>query len=175
MKALFLSAVAVVMFAFAANAQEKPAPSPASMTKQTVGLTEITVEYSRPSIKDRKIFGELVPYGDVWRAGANAATKITVSTDCTIGGADLKAGSYALLITPEKEEWTLHFFPYEGSRWATYRDGDVDAIVGKSSEIKKTSYPIESWGIFFDYLRDNSANMHLIWERSNVVVPISVP
>lgn len=175
MKTLFLSAIAVVALAFTGNAQEKPAASPASMTKQTVGLTEITVEYSRPSVKDRDIFGDLVPYGEVWRAGANAATKVTVSTDCNIGGADLKAGSYALLITPEKDEWTLHFFPYEGARWADYRDGDSDAVVGKSSEIKKTSYSIESWGIMFDYLRDNSANMHLIWERANVVIPITVP
>ena len=175
MKSLILSALAVATLAFSAQAQEKPAASPAATTTQTVGLTEITVEYSRPSVKDRDIFGDLVPYGDVWRAGANAATKVTVSTDCTIGGAELKKGSYALLITPEKDQWTLHFFPYEGARWAEYRDGDTDAIVGKSTEIKKTSYTIESFGIMFDYLRDNSANMHFIWDRANVVVPVTVP
>ncbi len=173
-KMLFTALFAIAMIA-TAGAQDSPAPSPACMMKQTVGLTDITIEYSRPGVKDRTVFGELVPYGEVWRAGANAATKVTVSTDCNIGGAGLSAGSYALLITPEKNEWTLHFYPYEGGRWATYRDGDVKPIVGKSSEIKKTSYPIESFGIFFDYLRDNSANMHFIWERANVVVPVSVP
>ena len=171
---LFTTLFAIAIIA-TAGAQDKPAPSPACMMKQTVGLTDITVEYSRPGIKDRTVFGDLVPYGEVWRAGANAATKVTVSTDCNIGGAGLAAGSYALLITPNKDEWTLHFYPYEGSRWATYRDGDVKPIVGKSTEIKKTSYPIESFVILFDYLRDNSANMHFIWERANVVVPVSVP
>lgn len=175
MKTTLLSLAMSLLVALTINAQDKPAPSPANMTKQTVGLTDITVEYSRPSAKDRKVFGELVPYGKPWRAGANAATKITLSTSANIGGAELEAGEYAMLITPEKDEWTLHFWPYESGRYSTYLESGTDAILGKTADVKKAGDFQETWLITFDELRDNSAHMHLIWENTKAVVPVTVP
>lgn len=175
MKHLIVSTILTFSLALGVQAQDGPAPSPACTVKQTVGLTDITVEYSRPGKKDRVVYGELVPYDQIWRAGANAATKVTSSTNVNIGGAELAAGSYALLITPGKEEWTLHFYPYEGSRWAPYRDGDVEPINGKSAKVKTTSDVHETFEISFNHLRDESANMHFIWETTDVVVPVKVP
>jgi hypothetical protein len=86
------------VFAFVASstAQDLPQPSPYAEVMQRIGLTDVTIEYSRPGVKERKIFGELEPYGQVWRTGANASTKITLSTDAIIGGTDVKAGTYSV-------------------------------------------------------------------------------
>lgn len=87
-----------------------PAPSPAAKITQTVGLTEVTIEYNRPSMKGRTIFGDLVPYDANWRTGANASTKITFSDDVEINGKSLKAGTYALFTTPTKQDWQVVFY-----------------------------------------------------------------
>src|SRR3974390_1459138 len=86
---------------------ELPAPSPACTVKQHVGLTDIEIVYSRPSMKGRQIFGGLVPYGTVWRTGANNATKISFSTPVKLNGTDVAAGSYALYTIPGEDEWTI--------------------------------------------------------------------
>lgn len=176
MKKLILLVFAVAATTFAMHAQQDgPAPSPAATIHQKVGMTDFTVEYSRPGKKDRVVMGELVPYGKPWRAGANAATKLTCSTDVKVGDAELKAGSYALLITPNKDSWTLHIYPYEGSRWTSYRDGDVKPIECTSSEMVEMPFDVETFAIAFNNLRDESATLHFIWERANVVFPVTVP
>ena len=96
--------LAVVALSFQMQAQvTTPQSSPFSKVEQKVGLTDVTLEYSRPSMKERKIFGDLVPYGKMWRAGANKNTMITFSDDVTIDGNELKAGSYAIFITPNEK------------------------------------------------------------------------
>jgi len=108
-------AAAVTLFCLAlaapAGAQELllPRPSPSAKIMQTVGLTDITVEYSAPTVKGRKIWGELVPYDKLWRAGANAATKVTFSRDVKIVGKAVLAGSYAFFAIPTKKTWTVVF------------------------------------------------------------------
>src|SRR5688572_16835362 len=84
-----------------------PAPSPASTVKQRVGFTDVEIAYARPSMKGRTIFGGLLPFGELWRTGANTATKITFSTPFKIGGTELPAGSYALYSIPGAKEWTV--------------------------------------------------------------------
>src|SRR4051794_26292207 len=86
---------------------EFPAPSPACTIKQHVGLTDVEIVYSRPGVKGRQIFGGLVPYGKVWRTGANQATKITFSTPVKLNGADIPAGTYGLFTIPGEKEWTV--------------------------------------------------------------------
>src|SRR5689334_24322546 len=86
---------------------EFPAPSPTSTLKQRVGLTDIEIVYSRPGVKGRRIFGGLVPYGEIWRTGANAATKVTFSTSVKFNGVDVPAGSYSLFTIPGEKEWTV--------------------------------------------------------------------
>src|SRR6187549_3100732 len=84
---------------------QTPAPSPSGKVEQRIGLTDVVVEYSRPSKKGRVIYGDVVPFDAVWRTGANAATKITFSDDVTFGGAEVKKGSYAMLTKPGKKTW----------------------------------------------------------------------
>jgi len=175
MKNLLLIAVLIAATTISAKAQDKAAPSPACTVVQTVGLTDFTVEYSRPGMKDRTVFGELVPYGKKWRAGANSVTKFTCSTDFSIGDANLKAGEYAILITPEKDIWTLHFYPYAGSRWGSYRDSDVEPISATNSRFMEMPWDVESYMIFFNNLRDETATLHFVWERTNAVFPVTVP
>ncbi|SFG18905.1 Protein of unknown function [Salegentibacter agarivorans] len=89
----------------AAQAQvQAPQPSPFTKVEQKVGLTDVTLEYSRPGMRDREIFGDLVPYGEVWRTGANENTKITFSDDVTVQGKELKAGTYAIYTIPKEKE-----------------------------------------------------------------------
>src|SRR5262245_44278173 len=107
----------------AAPSQEKglefPQPSPGATLKQRVGLTDFEIVYSRPSVKGRKIFGALVPFGEVWRTGANAATKITFSTDVKFEGQNVPAGSYALVTIPGEKEWTVILSKVTGD-WGAY-------------------------------------------------------
>jgi hypothetical protein len=100
------------------SAQEMPAPSPAAMVMQRVGLTDITIEYSRPGVKSRMIFGDLVPYNKLWRTGANKATLIKLSTDAKINGQEIKAGSYSIFTIPGEEEWVV-IFNKDTELWGT--------------------------------------------------------
>src|ERR1041384_8581630 len=105
------SAVVVAMMlsraAWAQAVIETPAPSPKARIEQRVGVTDVSIDCSSPGVKGRKIWGQVVPYDKVWRAGANAPTKLTVSRDFSFGGTQLKAGAYSLFITPGKASWTV--------------------------------------------------------------------
>lgn len=107
---------------------EMPAPSPAASVSQVVGFTKISIDYSSPAVKGRKIFGgEVVPYGVTWRAGANAATKVTFSTGVKIGDKTLRPGSYMMFITPvENGEWTIHFNSKGNSVFSYMKDNKID-------------------------------------------------
>ena len=110
MKKLLL-AFAVIGMTFNVGAQiETPQPSPIAKVEQKVGLTDISIEYSRPNMRGRTIFGDLVPYNTMWRTGANANTKITFSDGVTIGGKELKAGSYAVFTKPNTDNWDVYFY-----------------------------------------------------------------
>ena len=155
------------------QAQDK-APSPSAKFIQKVGLTDVTIEYSRPGVKDRKIFAAdgLVPFGQKWRTGANSATKITFSDDVTIDGNKVPAGSYAILTTPNADSWAIHFFPYEATRWSTYRDAEPMLTI--SAESGSIPNKIESFIIAIDNLRDTSATIIMAWENTAVSFPIGV-
>jgi hypothetical protein len=175
MKKLFFIA-ALCLLSLGATAQiETPAPSPAASLTQTVGLTDISIDYSRPSMKGRTVYGNLVPYGKVWRTGANARTKITFSTDVTIGGEPLKAGTYALFTKPEASSWTVYFYTeYQGGGApAEWDDSKVAAMV----KVKAQNIPmdIETFTITMDDLTNNGANLGIMWEKTYVGVPIGVP
>jgi len=157
-----------------AQAQDAPAPSPASELSQKVGLTDITVVYSRPGMKGRTIFAAdgLIPFGEIWRTGANQATKISFSTQVMMGGATLDAGDYAILSKPGKEEWEVMFFPFEGAGWGGYRQKTPAATV--KVEPMKISPEVETFTIDIQNIRDESATLNFIWENTEVAVPFSV-
>jgi hypothetical protein len=106
---LLLLLTICIVYGSATAQIETPAPSQLAKFSQKVGLTDVSIEYSRPSMKGRKVYGDLVPFGAIWRTGANMATKLSFSDDVKIGGKDLKAGTYALFTIPGKDEWTHHF------------------------------------------------------------------
>ena len=172
-KLLFISTLLLLGVSLVEQ-DERRAPSPSSKVVQTVGLTDITVEYSRPSVKDREIFSAsgLQAYGKMWRTGANSATKITFSDDVKVENLDLKAGSYTIISVPGESLWTVNLYPYEGSRWSAYRE----ATPAISAEVKpeKLSSSVESFLIDINDLRDYSATMYLVWESTAVPIKITV-
>lgn len=151
---------------------EKPAPSPTATFSQKVGLTEVTIVYSRPSKKGRTIMGELVPYGKVWRTGANATTKITFSDDVKIGGKDLAAGTYALFTIPGESEWTIMFSKDIKSGAGGYKESE-DAVRVKVESIK-IAETVETFLINIEDNKPNSAIIELLWESTLVQIPLSV-
>jgi hypothetical protein len=157
------------------NAQiSTPAPSSSCKMEQTVGLTDITINYSRPSMKGRTIFAEdgLVPFDKLWRLGANAATKVSFSDDVKIEGNDLKAGDYAVLATPGADSWDFHFHTYESGSYGSY----VEKTPALTVTVKPVSLPItmETMLITIGQITTNSAVMQLVWEKTLVPVNIEV-
>ncbi|MEM6770123.1 MAG: DUF2911 domain-containing protein, partial [Bacteroidota bacterium] len=133
------------------NAQiQTPAASPKAKTETTIGLTEVHVEYSRPGVKGRTIFADngLVPYGKIWRTGANQATKVTFGGDAMVGGEKVAAGSYAVLTKPMADQWEVMFFAYEGGNWGMYRD--KSPAVTLTAKSKKVPGKVENYTIVFD-------------------------
>lgn len=172
-KLIFLTALLAVFAT--ANAQIKtPAPSPVGKISQEVGLMKVEVEYSRPSAKGRKVFGDLVPFGEMWRTGANASTKVTVSEDAKVAGIPLPKGTYALYTIPGEKEWTIIFYK-NTSFWGTpepkdFKEEDVQA------RFTVSSMPIrdlaETFTLNLNNLRNNGGDLEIIWEYTKVVVPI---
>ena len=166
---LFVSALGV-------NAQIKtPAPSPFSSVTQMVGLTEVTLEYSRPAMRGRTIMGNLVPFDKIWRTGANARTKITFGDDVTIDGNTLKKGTYAIFTKPNAESWEVYFY-------TDYAGGGAPQTLDESKVALKTTVktesmpmPIQSFTMYFDDLTDDSAVLGILWENTYVGVKFNVP
>ncbi|MEL6810374.1 MAG: DUF2911 domain-containing protein [Bacteroidota bacterium] len=172
MKKLILL-VCVGLFSFGAYAQvETPAPSPSQKIEQKVGLTDVTLEYARPSVKGRTIFGDLVPYDKLWRTGANANTKITFSDDVMVGDGTLKAGSYAIYTKPGKQSWEVIFYS-DANNWGTPREWDDSKVAAKvMTEVYPLPMSIETFTMSFDDLKNDVANLGIMWENVYVGVPI---
>lgn len=177
MKNLFFSICAfaiVALLTIDANAQVRtPAASPFSKLTQMVGLTEVTIEYSRPSVKDRTVFAEngLQPYGEWWRVGANQATKITFSEDVKVGGKELKAGAYAILAKPAASDWTVNFYKYETGNWESYRD--MEPTVSLMLKPTKLNDMVETFDIDVNNITNSDATIDLRWEKTKVSIPLS--
>jgi len=143
-----------------------PAPSSGATIKQDLGLSKVSIKYSRPGIKGRKIYGELVPFDKMWRTGANAPTSIKFTSDVSIEGQALKAGKYAILTIPGKDEWTLIFSNNADSRPASYKE-EEDALRIK---VKPKSYSetVETFTFNFTDVKTNALNVQLLWENTSV-------
>lgn len=175
MKRISLSVFVLLLMGLTAQAQIRtPRPSPMSTVKQELGLSFVTVEYSRPSAKERTVFGDLVPYGKVWRTGANAATQITFESDVTFGDKAVKAGSYALYTLPGAEAWEVMLYSdlSLGGNVAGYDAANEVARV--SVKVENLPFHVESFTIAFDELRDESAHLVIVWEKTQVAIPLKV-
>jgi len=176
MKKLLFSICTIALVAFfttTTTAQIKtPAPSPGATTTQAIGLSDVTIKYSRPGVKGRKVFAAdgLVPYGKVWRTGANQATKISFGADVNVGGKDLKKGDYAILTIPNADAWAVHFYPYESGSWSSYVEKDPVAVA--TAEVKALPFSVESFIIMVNSITDDSGNLEFIWDNVVAAVPM---
>ena len=151
-----------------------PRFSPASEIEQMVGLTEIEIEYSRPSMRGREVFGNLVPFGKVWRTGADNSTKISFDTDVIISGKTVQSGTYSIFSIPNKESWEIIFYS-DVELWGVPRDWSDDKIVFSSTyKVNKTN-TVETFTISFNDLTNNDVNMNISWENTSVDIKIDVP
>jgi hypothetical protein len=154
------------MVSFAQQIQ-MPQASPSAKIAQKVGLTDVTVDYSRPSTKGRKIFGELVPFGQVWRTGANGATVLTFSTDVKIDGKSVPAGQYALYAIPDKSEWTI-ILSKNTKLWGAIGYSSEDDLIRFKATPTKLSRKYETMEITFADMTDTAADLSIKWETSRV-------
>ncbi|WP_405382080.1 DUF2911 domain-containing protein [Maribacter sp. LLG6340-A2] len=170
---LFLLAIVA---SFTVEAQiNTPAASPASKFIQTVGLTEVVVDYSRPSMRGRKVYGDLVPFNKLWRTGANAYTKVSFDTNVTIGGNTLEAGTYSLFSKPGASSWEVFFYT-DIIGGGTPKTWEEDKVVAQLSvPVYKMEMPVETFTITIDDVTSNGANIGIIWENTYVAIPFSVP
>jgi hypothetical protein len=175
MKKLVLFAFALTLM-FSVNAQiETPAPSPFSKVEQKVGLTDVTLEYSRPGMRGREVFGNLVPYGKLWRAGANKNTMITFSDAVVVDGTTLKAGSYAIFITPNEDSWDIIFYS-DTNNWGAPKELD-DTKIALKTTVKTMKMPMtaDTFTITIGNLTNNSAELGFVWENTMANVKFEVP
>ena len=171
MKKLII-AVFIAFACLAAEAQLKtPAPSPTQTIKQDFGLSTVELSYSRPAMKGRKIFGDLVPYGAVWRTGANSATTVTFGDEVTIGGTKIPAGKYGLLTIPDKNSWTVIISKQTDvtSPSAYKQEMDVVRIPVSVSKMKSRA---ESFTMQFANISPTKCDLQISWDKSAVTLPI---
>ena len=163
---------AAALIALPAAAQLKlPAVSQHAVVTQTVGLTDITVTYSRPGVKGRQIFGELVPYGKVWRSGANQATQFAVSTDVSIEGQKLPAGTYSLHTIPGPDSWTV-IFNKDAGQWGSFSYDQAKDALRVTVKPEKAMHSTEWLEYYFPEVSTDAATLVLQW--ADVKVPIHI-
>jgi hypothetical protein len=172
MKKLILPLLTLVI-AFHAEAQSlrTPAPSTAQTVKQEFGLGTIELSYSRPNAKGRTIFGDLVPYGAVWRTGANSATTLTFSDEVIIGGKKIPAGKYGLLSIPGAAEWTIIISKQLDVTSPSAYKQEMD-VLRMNVPTVSLPFPIETFMILFEKVKSNELEMMIIWESTMVSIPV---
>ena len=153
-----------------------PSASTAAEIEQVVGLTEIEIDYNRPSKKGRDIFGNLVPYGKIWRTGANSGTEISFSTDVTIIGQNIKEGTYSIFSIPNKDSWEIILYA-DTDLWSVPRNWDETKIIFQSNfkTNMNNDKSVETFTISFDNITNNDFDLVFSWDDTYVIVPINVP
>ena len=150
-----------------------PDASPAATIKQRVGVTDIEISYNRPGMKGRTVFGGLVPYGEVWRTGANTATKITFSTEVKLNGTAVPAGTYELFTIPGQSEWTV-IVHKNMSQWGSYAYDAKNDVARVTAKPTASTNAMETLSLGFSDLHNESAMLNLSWEKTRVSVKVEV-
>ena len=156
---LILSLLFATVVVFAQD-DKASRPSPPAKATATVNGKTVTIDYSQPSVKGRKIWGELVPYGQVWRAGANETTAFTLSGDATINGKPLPAGKYAFFVIPNEKEWTVIF--NKSIKWGAFTYKQEEDVLRVNVPVKKSSSPVEK----LTYNISPNGTVSLAWENA---------
>ncbi|HVG40653.1 MAG TPA: DUF2911 domain-containing protein [Chitinophagaceae bacterium] len=171
-KKIFFSCVlCAAMYTVGAQAIKTPAPSTTQTIKQDFGISSMELTYSRPNMRGRKIFGDLVPYGKVWRTGANSATRIKFADDVTIGGKALKAGEYAIYTIPNENEWDI-IINKGSANWGTEykQEDDLIRVKAKTMKMDQTA---ETFTMQFGNIKSASADLMIMWDKTAVALPIT--
>ena len=168
-----LVAVAVAAIAIRAQQDKSKRPSPPATAKCDLpGGKSITVDYSSPRVKGRKIFGsEIVPYGQVWRTGANEATTFVTTADLMVGGKHVPAGNYTIFTVPDKDKWVLIISKKTGE-WGTPYPGADSDLLRTDMNASSTSAPVENFTIAFDK-GDKDCTLRIEWENTRATIAIS--
>jgi len=173
MKKILLT-LTVLVSGFAAMSQniKTPSPSTTQNVKQEFGLSSVELSYSRPGMKGRKIFGDLVPFGQVWRTGANSATTLTFGDDVTIGGKKIPAGKYGLLTIPGASEWTIIITKQLDVTSPSAYKADQD-VVRTTAKVVTLPFSVESFMIIFTNMKPSSMVLEMVWDNVEVDLPIT--
>jgi len=168
--------LAIMIANFYVQAQVKtPQASPKSVVEQVVGLTDVTVDYSRPSTKGRVVFGDLVPFGKVWRTGANANTIISFSDDVVIDGKTLAKGRYSLYTLPKADNWEIIFYKTTDN-WGNPEEwNESNVALRANAKPELTNRKVETFTIGFSNLSNDGASLDLAWETTIVSLKFEVP
>lgn len=171
-KIIFCAVAIAAVFSVNAQAVKTPAPSPTQTIKQDFGISSIELSYSRPGIKGRKVFGDLVPFGKVWRTGANNATTINFGSDVTIGTTTVPAGKYGLLTIPDKDNWTIIITKQlDVTSPAAYKqESDIARVTAKPMTMKDK---METFTMQFANVKPGTCDLHIMWENTAVELPIT--
>ncbi|MES1218840.1 MAG: DUF2911 domain-containing protein [Bacteroidota bacterium] len=171
-KILLTAFIGCSVFIAVAQNIETPQPSPTQTIKQNFGLSSISLTYSRPGIKGRKIFGDLVPFGKVWRTGANNATTIEFGDDVTIGGTKIPKGEYGLITIPDKDVWTVIITKQlDITNPSAYKpENDLARVTVKPATLRDV---VESFTIQFANVKSTSCDLQMMWENTAVALPIT--
>lgn len=156
---------------------QTPRISPSSELEQMVGLTEIEIDFNRPSTRGRDIFGNLVPYGKIWRTGANSGTEISFSTDVIIDGINVDSGSYTIYTIPNENSWELMLYS-DIDQWSVPRDWDDSKVIFRSNfDVNKMSNgsALETFSIWIGNITNNDCHLNIGWADTYIKVKIDVP
>jgi len=170
----FILGIITFVTTFSASSQsiKMPPPSPPQTIKQDFGISSIELSYSRPGVKGRKVFGDLVPYGKVWRTGANSATTIDFGDNVNIGDTKIPAGKYGLLTIPDKDNWIIIITKQDSvTNPVDYKQGsDVVRVNVKPMTMKDK---METFTMQFANVKPSTCELYIMWENTAVVLPIS--
>lgn len=158
---------------FGVQAQDfhMPQASPEVTINQSFSTSFIKLDYSRPGVKDRKIFGDLIPYGKLWRTGANSVSTVTFGEDVSLDGHKIKAGKYAIYSVPGQKIWQIII--NEGvDNWGTQGFNSKNTVLKFTVPVRVLDHNQESFSINLENLRDDSADLVLAWEKTSIVIPI---
>ncbi|WP_310377618.1 DUF2911 domain-containing protein [Flavobacterium sp.] len=173
-KIIFVFAMMIANYAIEAQVKT-PAPSPKSTVTQVVGLTDVEIVYSRPSSKGRDVFNNLVPYGKLWRTGANANSTVSFSEDVIIDGKKLAKGKYAIFTTPRADTWEVVFYS-DTDNWGTPETWDETKVALKTNvKPENLNRNVESFTIGINNIDNNYAHLELSWEKTLVAIKFEVP
>ncbi|CAI8175325.1 MAG: DUF2911 domain-containing protein [Flavobacteriaceae bacterium] len=170
-----LFCLSVMSLSFVQAQIVSPQPSPAATVIQAVGLSEVTLSYSRPAMRGRKIMGDLVPYNAIWRTGANANSTMSVSTDFEFAGTPVAAGTYAVYTKPSANNWEVYLYA-KNDNWGAPAQWDESQIVATATVTPiQTNRVMSSFNMAIHEITNDSAHLEISWEQTRLAIPFSVP